>query len=549
MLNDEPDQGAPDDEVIYVAVSSADDLTSSMGQLDVPGSGTPTGLERPIRPAPPAIPAAAVQSSLPRLAEGSEIARGGMASVHRVYDRNIRRFVALKRVDPELIQTTPDAVQLFVEEAQITGQLEHPNIVPIYDLGTDDTQVPLFTMKLIRGQTLSELVAESDRSSHTPAQLRKILEVFLKICDAISFAHSRGVIHRDLKPDNVMIGTHGQVYVMDWGCALLRGPRRAIAPDGGSAVAVAVETTSRRSMPRVVLGTAAYMAPEQAHGRVDEVDERSDIYGLGAILYYVLTRRPPHGGRNYVESVLRAQAGEVAPPEQVRPQASIPRALAGIAMRALAPEAKDRFGSVAEMRLAVERFLTGAGWFPHRRYQAGDVIIREGEIGDEAYLIASGTCEAWRTVDGARLPLRRMGPGEMFGETAIITSQPRSASVAAVGDVEVTVISRDTLEQELGDESWIGSLVRTLASRFRDAERRGEREARTAVFTRIVEVARIHLLAAGTTADGWISASWSRLLAAISATMDVDEELVRQAVLGSAELRIDETADLIRSRV
>jgi serine/threonine-protein kinase len=538
-LNDEPDPGGPDEEIIYVAVSAAADLTSTMGP-----SGETTGVERPRRPAPPE--AAALQSRLPRLADGSEIARGGMASVHRVFDRNIRRFVALKRVDPELIQTTPDAVQLFVEEAQITGQLEHPNIVPIYDLGTDDANVPLFTMKLIRGQTLSELVAESDRNGHTPAQLRRILEVFLKICDAIAFAHSRGVIHRDLKPDNVMVGAHGQVYVMDWGCALLRGDRKPVAP--GGVAAVAVDTTSRRSMPRIVLGTAAYMAPEQAHGRVDEVDERSDIYGLGAILYYVLTRRPPHGARNYVESVLRAQAGEVAPPEQVRPHASIPRALAGIAMRALAPEAKDRFASVAELRLAVERFLTGAGWFPHRQYKAGEVILREGEIGEEAFLIVSGACEAWRTVGGTRVPLRRMGAGEMFGETAIITAQPRSASVVAISDVEVTVISRATLEQELGDDSWIGALVRTLATRFRDAERRGERAARAAVFTRIIEAARVHLLAAGTTADGWISAPWSRLLAAIAVTMDVDEELVRQAILGSAELRLDEAADLIRSR-
>jgi serine/threonine-protein kinase len=291
------------------------------------------------------------------------------------------------------------------------------------------------------------------------------------------------------------------------------------------------------------------MAPEQAHGRVDEVDERSDIYGLGAILYYVLTRRPPHGGRNYVESVMRAQAGEVAPPEQVRPQASIPRALAGIAMRALAPEARDRFASVDELRAAVDRFLTGAGWFPHRRFGPGEVILREGEIGDEAYLIVSGSCEAWKTVDGERVPLRRMAVGEMFGETAIITAQPRSASVSALDEVEVTVISRDILEQELGDDSWIGSLVRTLATRFRDAERRGEREARTAVFTRIIETARIHLLASGQTVEGWIEAPWSRLLAAVAMTMDVDEELVRQAILGSAELRLDEARDVIRRRV
>src|SRR5690349_19584510 len=155
-----------------------------------------------------------------RLQDLGQLAHGGMAAVRRAFDRHIRRHVAVKKLglaDPHV----SDAADFLVEEAQITGQLEHPNIVPVYDLGAAPEGGPMFIMRLVHGRTLTSLMRQYWRGGRNPIELREILEVLLKVCDAVSYAHSRGVVHRDLKPDNIMIGTHGQVYVMDWGCALL----------------------------------------------------------------------------------------------------------------------------------------------------------------------------------------------------------------------------------------------------------------------------------------------------------------------------------------
>src|SRR3954467_11679832 len=163
-----------------------------------------------------------------RLREVAEIGRGGMGSVRRAYDTLLRREVAMKVSDPRSPDYAETALQ-FMEEAQITGQLDHPNIVAIHDLGTgDDRRGVYFTMKLVEGETLTEQIASLQRSEYDHRSVERILQIILKVCDALSFAHARGVIHRDLKPDNVMVGSHGQVFLMDWGVALIlpdvRGP-------------------------------------------------------------------------------------------------------------------------------------------------------------------------------------------------------------------------------------------------------------------------------------------------------------------------------------
>jgi eukaryotic-like serine/threonine-protein kinase len=410
-----------------------------------------------------------------RFEDRGEIARGGMSTVRCVFDNLVLREVAMKVLEP-----TRDFDQLarFVEEAQITGQLDHPNIVPIHDIEMDEQGLPTrFTMKLVRGETLSDTVIAQNVRTLTGEGLEQLLQAFLRICDAVAFAHSRGVIHRDLKPSNIMIGSHGQVYVMDWGVALLRDMARTV--DRTSHVRCATDT-----IPEALgslTGTPAYMAPEQARGEISEIDERTDVYGLGGILYFLLTQRAPHEADNVEETLKLAKQGDVAPPGAVvaaADQNRLPPLLCRIAMRALSPARDDRYPNVSELKRDVEAFLRGGGWFAQQHFPAGTTIISEGDSADAAYIITDGQCELFKlsdTIDSADFAPRfvcQLGPGEVFGEAAIFTSTPRTGTIIAKTDVTALVVTRAALERELDRSQWLGAFVRAIAQRFVDVDRK-----------------------------------------------------------------------------
>jgi serine/threonine-protein kinase len=393
-----------------------------------------------------------------------------MGSVHRVHDTVLRRDVAMKVSDiasPSYSQTALG----FIEEAQITGQLDHPNIVAVHDLGAGADGV-FFTMKLVEGETLTEFVHALHGAEYDHRAIERVLQIFLKICDALSFAHSRGVVHRDIKPDNVMVGGYGQVYLMDWGVALVAIARRA--PEGRSRAprVTLSDDVGRggREEAGAIVGTFEYMAPEQAWGRTAEFDARTDVFGLGGLLYYLLTGRGPNAARTSFETLQRAQRGVVDPPQAHGAWPHLPPGLCRVAMKALSKAPADRYGSATEMREQVEEFLRGGGWFDTRVFPPGDVIVQEGDPADAAFIITSGACEVYKIAGGQRTVLRRLGAGEVFGETAVLTGEPRTASVVAVGEVTVQVVTRDALERELGRDSWSGAFVRALAQRFRDVD-------------------------------------------------------------------------------
>jgi serine/threonine-protein kinase len=291
---------------------------------------------------------------LSRFDDHGEVARGGMGQVRRVFDKVLLREVAMKVMHPIALAGSERA-SLFLEEAQITGQLDHPNIVPVYDLGVDQHgSGAFFTMKLVDGTTLCRFVQDQANAGFSSADLDWTLEVLLKVCDAVAFAHSRGVVHRDLKPENIMIGTHGQVYVMDWGIALLMEAER---PSDG--LSVAPSGTPRRVDPTCdggIAGTPDFMAPEQAWGRLHEIDERTDVFGLGGILYFLLTGSGPNTAPTVREALKRAMAGNVPKPEE-HSRWELPSALSAIAMKALSPAREDRYVSVAEFKADLERYL------------------------------------------------------------------------------------------------------------------------------------------------------------------------------------------------
>jgi hypothetical protein len=388
-----------------------------------------------------------------------ELGRGGMGRIHPATDRNLLRHVALKRLAKELV-SEPFYRDGFVAEAQITGQLEHPNIVPVHELALDASGVPYFTMKLVQGTGFHHWLLDPNRPPGSTERMEEGLEIFLKVCDAIAYAHHRGVIHRDLKPDNIIVAGFGQVYVMDWGLARLSRTRPASGEN------------AQMEAPGAV-GTPAYMSPEQARGKPSEMNERSDVFGLGAILYEIVTGRTPYGQEYDAERIIElAKAGQVIPIERAAPHFGVSKRIRNIITRATAPDPANRYASVVELRADVHSFLLGGLHLPRQAFGEKQVIIREGDPGDAAYIIVSGRCRAFRKVDEREETLATMGPGDVFGEMALLLDEPRAASVEAIEPVTLLVLDRVTLDEGLGVEGWTGALVRALAQRFRDLEQR-----------------------------------------------------------------------------
>jgi serine/threonine-protein kinase len=284
-------------------------------------------------------------------------ATGGIGRVWVAHDDSLRRDVALKELRPERGRDA-DLEARFLAEAQVTGQLEHPGIVPVYELARRPDGQPLFyTMRFVRGRTFAEAI----RAYHTrraaaqagPLELRELLTAFVTACNALAYAHSRGVIHRDLKSANVVLGDFGEVMVLDWGLAKVTGSPEGAGPQTPPALPPSGQLDL--TLHGQVIGTPAYMAPEQAEGRSDLFDGRTDIYGLGAILFEILTGRPPHLGKSALD-VLRRIVGEPTPrARDALP--SVPRPLDAICARAMAKAPAERYPSARALVEDVQRWL------------------------------------------------------------------------------------------------------------------------------------------------------------------------------------------------
>jgi tetratricopeptide (TPR) repeat protein len=270
------------------------------------------------------------------------IAKGGMGAVYRAWDAALKRDVAVK-VLLDHAQDFAPARRRFEYEATVTAQLQHPSVPPVYDLGTLVNGSPFLAMKLIKGQTLDARLRARPDAGHDRGHL---VGVFEAICQAVGYAHSRGVLHRDLKPANVMVGPFGEVQVMDWGLAKFRGDATAAAgAAGGSDASTFVDPRAAddsRTGDGAVLGTPAYMPPEQAVGAVDRVTERSDVFGLGAILCRILTDRPPFVGGDAASAHRLAAAGEVADAFARLDACGAEPELVALCKRCLAPDPADR---------------------------------------------------------------------------------------------------------------------------------------------------------------------------------------------------------------
>jgi PAS domain S-box-containing protein len=283
---------------------------------------------------------------------------GGIGEVWRAYDEVLGREVALKRLRRDKSDSAANRARFF-REARLTGQLDHPGIVPVYDYtDIDDGRHCFYTMRFLRGRTLLEVIAEFHQQrveQDVPLVSSRFLELlgyFTSICNTVAFAHSRGVIHRDLKGDNVIVGDYGEVVVLDWGLAkqLDEQPESAETPVASEVVDVS------KTVQGTLLGTPAYMAPEQALGLVDRIDQRTDVYGLAAILYEILTGNPPFRAGT-LDEIMAAVIHEppVSPSEVV---AGVPPQLERVCLRGLEKYMDDRLQSAVELAAEVRGWLT-----------------------------------------------------------------------------------------------------------------------------------------------------------------------------------------------
>ena len=291
---------------------------------------------------------------------GKSFAEGGQGVIHTGRDKFLKRFVALKALKSKLL-SNKQVVANFVAEAKITSQLDHPSIIPLYGMLSQDGGGLGIAMKLVHGQTLNEVLDDIDLScrqhSGKPAlikgmlsrSLRDNLEVFVKTCDAVSFAHERGVIHRDLKPDNIMVGPHHEVYVMDWGVACLDANTASATPDNSE-----IEDARRSS----VSGTPGFIAPEVVVGGYPS--HFSDQYSLGVILFEIATLRSPVVGANVQEVFENTRDGNLAPIKHAYKKHHVNKDLKAIVRKAMALDPKDRYPSVEDLANDIRRFIANA---------------------------------------------------------------------------------------------------------------------------------------------------------------------------------------------
>lgn len=284
-------------------------------------------------------------------------AKGGIGQVWLARDADLGREVALKELRPERAEN-PSAWARFLDEARITGQLEHPGIVPVYELARRPAdQQPFYTMRFVKGRTLGEAISafhlKAKEGQINPLDRLQLLNAFVGACNAVAYAHSRGVVHRDLKGQNIVLGDYGEAVVLDWGLA-----KRLGASDLTSDLPpVQVQSGSDRdpTIEGQALGTPAYMPPEQAAGRADLIDERSDVYGLGAILYEILTGRPPFTGSSTDEVLRKVREEEPALPRSLCPSA--PPALEAVCLKAMAKPRENRYQSASQLAREVQRWM------------------------------------------------------------------------------------------------------------------------------------------------------------------------------------------------
>lgn len=382
------------------------------------------------------------------------LGKGEVADIYSCFDTYLNRIVAMKQLRKEC-RDDEAKVKLFLNETKLITYLDHPGILALYDISVNDDGLPFYTMKLIKGNNL-----RWDLTSKTRAQL---LEIFIKLCETLAYAHDKGVIHLDLNPENIMLGQYGEVIITDWGNAFLYDEkpyrdylklvRDAPLPPTG------IKYNDIPDKPN-------YISPEQAGGGTDSLFPSSDIFSMGIILYEMMTGTQPFKG-NTNEEVLHLIKNHIPPLiHEICPE--LPRMLSLICAKMLEKDPFLRYHGFHELLVDIDKFQNSGQAFSLRKFQAGEIIFREGELGNYAFTIINGSVEISKSVDGCKKIIAILGKNEIVGELAIFTNEPRTATVTSLyNNTVIRIMDRESVEQEIQKlSSWVQKMITGLSKRF-----------------------------------------------------------------------------------
>lgn len=361
------------------------------------------------------------------------LASGGHGTVHAVFDRVLNRDIAVKRLHHT---ARPALVASFLREARVLASLDHPGIIPVHDYGVDSKKQPYIVMRRIEGEDLARYIGAVGPPRSRADQV-KMLGNLRRVCDAVSFAHTHGLLHNDLKPSNLMLGDHGEIYVVDWGNAVPR-------------------TRWKRGLPGIS-GTPGYLSPEQA--RAESLSPRTDVFGLGACLYAIMVGRTPRS-RKPRQAIEEARQGlPIKPPESH----SVPASILDLALRAMSPDPTQRPASARAFADELDRIQHGSWMAPTVKLAPGTFVVQHGEKGDRAFIVEDGKLEV---LDPAGRRVEQMAPGDVFGELAPLTRGVRTHSVRTLTECTLAVIDGQQLREMLEMGSLGGRFVSALIARL-----------------------------------------------------------------------------------
>jgi serine/threonine-protein kinase len=404
------------------------------------------------------------------------IGRGGMGEVHLVTDEDLKRQVAMKVIRDDVPQAREQRLA-FVAEAQATSQLEHPGIPPVHDIGLTPDGRLYFTMKLVQGRTLAEVIHDlvlKRREVQREYNLHKLVSILESICETMHFAHERGVIHRDLKPENVMLGDYGEVHVMDWGLARVESEIDEAVEDAEYVATARIERGTETQHGEVK-GTPAYMSPEQLKGQSALLDARSDVYALGCLLYEILTLHPAFDATAQ-DLVPKKFSGEVVDVAGRNPRRKVPEPLAEVCRKAMATAREGRYGSAREMGDALRVWLDGRGERARRHLEAEALAAQGREALAEYLRLKEEVSRADRAADGEAARVKPWEP--VSQKAALLEARERVETLeteTALAFAETARLLDAALTQEADNATARRALAELWKSRLDEAEARGHK--------------------------------------------------------------------------